>query len=235
MANVSRVLITPTLRFSYCNLLEARQVQKDGKPTGEKIFSLEGIIEPDNVKKFKAWDENANAFVDVDFAAVCAQLAREAWPGIDLKEEFRVGRNWPIHDGDKLSEKREAKKPGKAGNDVTKGMKVIKMKSKEEYPPRLWVPGQGGKGKIQLTQSLEADKGKIKNFFAAGNYGYCEITCRPSEVNDTKYITLYLNSVRYTKEGKRIGGQSMMDRFDGIQGGASEHDPTAGLDDEIPF
>jgi hypothetical protein len=50
-----------------------------------------------------------------------------------------------------------------------------------------------------------------------------------------KYVTCYINSVRFHKDGARLGGTSIMDRFEGVAGGAADHNPKSEDDDEIPF
>ena len=56
---------------------------------------------------------------------------------------------------------------------------------------------------------------------------------------DNKYVTFYVNSVVFKKDGERLGGGSHMERLLGVKGGETTYDPTEGmksnLDDEIPF
>ena len=187
------------------------------------IFALEDL---DNFNKF---NEDLEVFESVNIKDTCVELAKAEWPDIDIKSEF-TAKNWPIKDGDALAKKREAKKKN---GDHYKGLKVIRGKASKEYPPRLYYTEEG-KSKL-VARGLESDENKAKSLFTGGNYAYAEVTVKPNELNDDKYITFYLNSVKFVKTGERLGGQSMLDRFEGIMGGVSDHDPTAGMDDEIDF
>lgn len=227
MSKASRALITPTFRMSYPSLIKPRAYKN--KPNGDKNFSLEMIFAPDDLTKFKAPTDEGN-FVDVDVRQVLAEIAKEQWPGISLKDEFKQGANWPVHDGDAVSAKREA--AGKKG-DAYKGNKVIKAKASEAYPPALFY--MNGKQRVQIDRANDADLKKAESLFVGGSYAFAEVNIAANETAQGKFLSFYVNRVRFVKTGERLGQQSMMERFDGINGGQSDHDPTDGLDDEIPF
>lgn len=224
-ANVERIFVLPPFRMSYPTLITPRQYQ--GK--GDKTFSCGMIFEPDALSKVHMLDDKAeNGFSEVDLATVLVALAKEKWSGINVKEEF--AKTWPIKNGDTLAKKAEDKKKNA---DHLKGMKYLNAKSKENVRPKL-VVFEGGT-KVVLDPEVEADKKKVEKFFVAGSWAKAVVKVMPTEVNENKYLTFYLNELRYVKPGPRIGGVSIMDRFEGVTGGSSDHDPTAGLDDEIPF
>jgi len=223
------ILITSEFRMSYPeSLIHPRQY--NGK--GPYRYSVEMLYEPDALLQFKRPNSDTGEFEDVDIKKVIAEVAKAQWPGINIKEAVANGEmRWPIIKGDKKAEKREAK--GKK-SDYYKGMEVITAKTGSEFPPRLYYV-EGGKVK-QITRGMESEEAKAKQMFSGGNYGYAEVNIKAMEVDDKKHVTFYVNSVRYTREGERIGGMSMMDRFEGVQGGVSDHDPTEGADDDdIPI
>lgn len=228
-------LITPEFRLSFVNLVVPKPYMENGKPRGEPYFSLEMLFDPEDMKSFKRWDEDAQALVDVDVTRICVEAAKIAWPGINVQEEFKVGKNWPIHDGDTHADQKEA--AGKKNVDHYRGIKMIKAKTSQEIPPRLYIMENGKR--TQLAQTIEVDANRAKQLFAGGNYAYAELSCAGVVSGNNKYITFYVNSVVFTREGDRLGGSSLMDRFEGYKSQTTDYDPTDGmdgdLDDEIPF
>ena len=89
----------------------------------------------------------------------------------------------------------------------------------------------------------------------AGRYAYAELTMVPTQLSDKKYISFYMNTVKFVKSGERLGSGGVFDKFAGTLGGEEDYNPgvadpsdissggteaaasgTAGdLDDEIPF
>lgn len=225
--NAKRVLLTPVFRMSYPDLLKAKAF-KDG---GEKHFGVEMIFPADDLDSFKGANPETGELEDVDVRVVAATLAKQQWPNMKVKEAVASNElHWPILDGDAYADKKEA--AGKKA-DHYRGGKIIRAKAKEEYAPRLRF--LKGREKVTLDKSLDSDESRIKELFVGGSYAFAEVTCVAVETPQGRYITFYINSVCYVKAGPRLGSPSLMDRFDGIEGGISDHDPTAGLDDEIPF
>lgn len=228
-------LITPEFRLSFVNLVIPQPYMENGKPKGDPYFSLEMLFDPEDMKSFKRWDEDAQDLIDVDVARICVEAAKNAWPGINVQEEFTVGDNWPIHDGDAHADAKEA--AGKKNVDHYRGIKLIKAKTNQDIPPRLYIMEKGKR--VQLAQAIEADANRAKQLFAGGNYAYAELSCAGVMSGKNKYITFYVNSVVFTREGDRLGGSSLMDRFEGYKSQTTDYDPTDGmdgdLDDEIPF
>lgn len=240
MSNIQ--LITPEFRMSFPNLVVPKRYKEKGKETGEPFFNLEMLIDPQDMTKFKRWDEASQSLTDVDLSKVCVEVAKSAFPGINMKDEFKVGTNWPIHDGTALADKKEAEAAARGKNKDCghyRDLKIIKAKTKEENPPRLYIR-EGGKN-VQLAQAIEVQAAKAKQLFAGGNYAYAEISVAGTESAGRKYISFYVNSVVFTREGDRIGGSSLMDRFDGYASQTTDYDPTDGLDDlmgsddDLPF
>lgn len=222
----SKILITPEFRMSYPNLVTPRAFK--GK-SGEPVYNVEMLFPAEQLEEFKLFDEKAQEFITVDVRQVASAVAKEEWAGIDVKAEFQVGKNWPILTGDDLADKKDA--AGKSG-DAYRGMKVIRAKASNEYPPRLYCSEDGQRK--QLVRGLETDENRAKQLFVGGHYAFAEVTCKAQETPQGKFITFYINSVRFLREGERLGSPSLMDRFDGVQGGQEDYDPTAGMDDEIP-
>ena len=97
-------------------------------------------------------------------------------------------------------------------------------------PSLVDAKGSGTRRRYSYRDLLELKI--IKKLFLPGNYAMLELSIVPNEVNGKCYLTFYVNHVRFKKVGDRIGGgNSMMDRFDGIDGGEGDVDPTAGDDD----
>lgn len=218
------ILITPEFMMSYPESLIKPQ-QYNNK--GPYRYSVEMVFDPDDLASFKRPNDQGE-FEDVDIKKVLSQVAKSEWPDINVKEAVSSGDlRWPITKGDKKADKREQK--GKK-SEYYRGKEVITAKTGEEFPPRLYYV-EGGKLK-QIARGMDSEEAKARNMFRGGNFGYAEINIKAIEINEIKHIVFYVNSVRYTREGERIGGMSMMDRFEGVSGGVSDHDPTEGMDDD---
>lgn len=236
MSNDIRVqLISPLVRISRVQL-DVPRIYKDpatGKENGEPKFGLTMLLDPADIGKFRK--EVDGKLVEVNVTEVCKELAKQKWPELTLQEMFPKkpsgDSDWPIKNGDKIIEL-NAKKAKPKKLDFLAGKVQIGTSASHKVPPRLsyFDPVQGKN--VTLDRDNPEDMKKIKKLFLSGNYGFCEISIVPNEVNGKCYLTFYLNHIRYKKEGERIGGgSSMMDRFDGIDGGEGDFDPTAGDDD----
>lgn len=228
-------VLTPAFRMSFPNLIEAKVVQvKSGKP-GDPIFSMTGIFEPDDLKRFKTVDpKDPTKLIDADIQQLLLNIVKAEW-GADFKPTELMKGTWPIYSGDTYAAVQQEK--GKSG-DAYVGKKMLNMKAQQEYPPTLRAVVEG-KVKI-FNRGLQSDMALAKTLFAGGHYAMAELNLVPYKIGPKKdgsheyYVTSYMNNVRFIKEGERFGGQSMMDRFAGIDGGSSDHDPTADLANEIP-
>jgi len=233
MASGSRVLITPTFRMSFPNLLEPRPYMQNGKPKGDPTYNTEMLFEPDDLTKFRLYDEESGELAEVDIRKVLVDVAKEKWDGINVKEAVAAkDLRWPIKKGSDIHAKKL--KAGKKGTEYYEGMEVLNAKTGQDYPPTLKYKDKNTW--VTVARELDTSMSKAKGLFVGGNYGYAEVSLRAIEVDGEKHITFYLNQVRFVKQGDRIGGGgSLMDRFDGIDGGETDYDPTKDMDDEIPF
>ena len=227
--------------MSFPNVVEAKPFMVDGKPKpgSAPTFNVSGIFDIDNLKKFQAADPNdPTKLVQVDVALVCAQLAKAEWPELDIKNA--MASTWPIRSGDIYAAQQEKKKKN---GDAYKGKKIIGMKAMQEYPPTLSAVIDR-KLKV-LNRAFSDDMKLAAQLFQGGHYAVAEVNLSPTTMKKGTnqntgediveyYVTFWLNSLRLTRLGERFGGASLMTRFDGVTGGASSHDPTKSLEDEIP-
>lgn len=225
----SRTLLTPNFRMAFPGpLIEPKPYMQNGKPQGEPKYSVTGIFDPKDLDQFETLDAATDKLVKVDVKRVCFDLAKQKWPDLDIKTAMAT--TWPIIDGDAYAAKQEAK--GKSG-DAYKGKKLINMGASQEYPPTLRVVAD--KKLVILNRGIQQHMTMAKASFVGGYYACAEVNLQPVEVSGRQFVKFYLNNIRFVKEGPRLGGSSLMDRFGGTDGGVSDHNPTAGMDDEIPF
>ncbi len=254
MATGSKVptkrVLTPIGMMSHPHVITPRPYEENGVKKGEPRYQLMLVFPMADAAKFRA--ENADGqLVEVDIKKLAVQLAREHWvagtpadKGGDMtsNEAFKAAflkgdgtpaKGWPFIDGDTIAAQMEAKK--KAGFERFKGMLCINTKSYESVKPMLSYYDVSEKKTKPLHRSSDVDMKRAGDLFVGGNYAGAELSMRPSFVSGTHFISFYLNAVRFIREGEKFGGKGMMDRFDGVYGGESPHDPTKGMDDEIPF
>lgn len=233
-ASVTRVLLTCVGRMSHPHLVTPRPYMENGVQKGDPRYSTSLIIEPADLASFRVLNVEAERLDVCDFKKVVPEMFMETWPDVLTSPQKIIdaaelgGLKWPIGSGDK-----EAQKPAnKKFEEAFLGKKVIRAHSNEDYPPTLRCV-EGGK-RVTLQPEIAADAAKIKRLFKAGNYADMEVNAKTSQVDGRMYLTLYLNSICFIKPGESIGrgGVSLMDMA-GVQGGQSDHDPTAGLSDEI--
>lgn len=249
-ARPSRILITPEARLSFCNVIVAKEFKDKNKGnvgTGKFSYITDLIIKPDDIKKFRMLDTTTGNVTEVDFQIALRDLALEAWgtsinPDTSkpwtVKEMFAgvAARGWPLKNGDVIAAKAKAQTPPR-DYDQYLGMKALSIKSnvsEKTQPPIL--SQQLKDGKRTFNRTLPGDMEIAKQLFQGGNYAFAEINVVANEVSGMKYLTCYVNSLRYTREGTKFGrsGDDLMDRFGGVGGGESDHNPLEGSD-EIPF
>lgn len=222
-------LLTPVFRMSYPALIQAKEFKDRGKPTGKFSYNVEAIFEEADLANFKMFDETGKLQV-VALSTVLAQLTKTAWPDADVKALFtgQGGKGWPIKKGDAIKAQLEAK--GKKGDQYA-GKRVMSLKSNktENTRPPILSTVTGKETWKVLDRNSEADMDKARNLFVGGNYAFASLAIVADVVAGVSYLTPYLNSIRYIKEGTKFGGQNAMDRFDGISGGRADYDPTAGM------
>jgi hypothetical protein len=225
--------------MSYPNLTSPTQY----KNKGDYTFNVEMMFEADQIENFYVWNEETEALDSVDLKTVLVEISKEMWPGESPKEVFVNGKGWPLKNGDK---KAEAMAKRNKDGSVYNGKTIISAKAKLDYPPMLFYKSAGKRVQLDIDydehKPINSDDLAMANkLFQGGNYGYAEINFKAVEIDsDSKYITPYLNMVQYAKDGEKLGKGSRASRFDGIDGGSSDFDPTAHMgdsigDDEVPF
>lgn len=192
--------------MTFPNLLTAKAVTRNGKATGEAKYSANFLFKPDSP------DLNA-------IKALAAKLAKAKWPGKPLSE-----LTTPWRDGDKLAEKRKAKK-GKDDAAFNRGKIVLIARTK--YQPRLSILGASAPIDLDTPELLKLHGGK----FYSGVEVLAEVNLVPYDAveDDGKPgVTAYLQAVLSLNKGDKLtgGGRSAAETFKGYVGHASSEDPT---------
>lgn len=228
-------LITPVFRMSYPNLLKAKPYMENGVAKGAPRYSLQMVFKPEDLGKFKAWDGEKGEFVDMSLPHVLANLAKGMWPDMNVKEAVKHdGLHWPIKDALAEAERRsKGRELSEVIREAMAGNKLISTDTLETMPPHLYYSDKGQRKEI--ARGTTDGDAMIARMFTGGNYGYAEVKVKVGTAGTNKYLKLYLNSVRYVREGEKFGSEGLMARYDGVSGGEANTDPTEGMDDEIPF
>lgn len=228
--NQSYTLRTPMIRFSYPNLITPRAYQGDNGAKGKPTFNIEAILDPSDLGKFQLLDPETKQWSDCSLSDIVMRAAKDMWPDIDVKESIKHGGlSIPVADGDARNAEKERK--GKAVTEAYNGMKLFKASTNEQYPPLLVVHDNG---KMRsLDRNNDADMTVAKQRFSAGNYGLLNINVKAIETPQGKFVKCYLGSVLFAKEGESLGGVSLEDRFQGIEGGFGDFDPMADEDESL--
>lgn len=233
-AKVTARVMTPPFRMSYPTLITPKQFVRNGKPQGDPKFSVNMIFNMDQDEKFRHFPESGDPVL-VSIKKLGQELAAKKWPGKKMGELFPpkqsngIPKGWLIINGDKKAAEMEAK--GKDA-EAYKGKFVIAATSTESVPPELRY--LDGKKQITLDRTNEKDMAKAKELFVGGYYcATAVLNLMAHTVDDNNFITAYVNNLLFWKKGEKIGKGSLMDRFEGIEGGEADFDPTAGLDDEF--
>lgn len=160
-------------------------------------------------------------------------VAQAASPGIAWKS---FGK--PISTGDKLADKRKAKKGDKYSDDAEWMRGKVALTARSKFPPALSVVI----GQTSLDLDDDALKAKYKNNFFWGAEVVPEIALvwyPAKKETDAPGVTAYCQAVLATGKGTRMnGGRPAAETFSGYLGRQSSVDPTGGAgmeDDEIPF
>ena len=246
MPNPSRTILTPEGRLSFTYMISPKEFKEKGKGTGKFSYITDLLFKPEDMKKFKMLDPTSGDVSEIDFGVAISALAKEAWgttinPSTSqpwtVKEMFAgvAMKGWPIKNGDATQAAAKAK-----GKDYPQyvGMKSISIKSNVSEKTQPPILSQAlATGKRVFNRTVVGDMEIAKMLFQGGNYALAELNVVANEVGGMKYLTCYVNSLRYTREGAKFGnrGGDMMDRFGGTAGGTSDHNPTDGMEDEIPY
>jgi len=185
------------------NLFVARTFKdKKGNPVGEPKY--DGTFEID-----------ANHPDLKPLKALCVEVARAKWPGVDLST-----LQFPIQNGDKIADKQKAK--GK-DRESARGKAVLIARS--QYEPRLSVVQNG------TISDYEGDRRPLaKPFFYDGVSVLVEVNLEAYDGvgANPDGVTAYLNMVCSLNKGERIGsaGRPAAEVFKGYAGNLSTEDPT---------
>ena len=236
--NPSITVVTQPFIISYPKLMKPEPYMEDGKPKGEPQFSFEAISTPDDLAAWDILDKGKDEFIKGGIEKRCVALAREKFGSdFDVVAAVKHGDlTWPFKSGDRRADEKGAKA------EVYRGKKFWRAKALAEINGNINEPSlyeNADDGVIKLMRSTEAGKQRIGELFYGGAICTAELNAVAGETAQGKYVTFYVNSVVFEKDGERLGGGSAIERLRGVSGGESATDPTVGmketLDDEIPF
>ena len=212
-ANGSYTFRAP-VRAAFCDsLVSPKKVGKKGAEKGEPVYSLTALIAPDSP--------------DVQgLKAAMAAVAKETWPGRDLKE-----LKFPLESGDKRAKDLVA--AGKDG-ELFKGSLVLSARSGMERPPALAILTSKGIEELLGAQRDVVGKQKFYNGCYVVPSVWLKAYRKGSEggIGEFSGVKAYISSVLWVKDGERIGGASATETFRAYAGSVSNVDPG---DDETPF
>ena len=236
--NPSITVVTQPFIISYPKLLKPEPYMENGKPKGPPQFSFEAISTADDLSAWLILEKGAADFVKGGIEMRCVELAKEKF-GSDFSVKAAVAAKemtWPFKSGDQRADEKGAKA------EVYRGKKFWRSKALAEIngtPNEPALYENASDGVIKLMRSTEAGKQRIGELFYGGAICTAELNAVAGETAKGKYVTFYVNSIVFEKDGERLGGGSAIERLRGVSGGQSATDPTAGmstnLDDEIPF
>ncbi len=164
-------------------------------------------------------------------------VAQAAQPGIQWAD---FGK--PIQAGDKLADKRKAKKADKYTGDAEWMRGQVALIARSKFAPALSVFNAPGQPPTDLSD--DALKAKYKNQFFFGAEVLVEVALvwyKAVKDGDKPGVTAYCQAVLATGKGTRLSGsRPAAETFTGYLGHASTESPlggagTAEMDDEIPF
>ena len=233
--NPSVTVFTKPFIISYPELMAPKPFKEGGDPQ----YSFEALSEPDDLKVWEMLNRETGDVREDSVEKVAVGLAKERW-GDDFDVKAAVahgGLHWPFKSGDKKAEEKGAK------GEHYQGKKVWRAHAKNEIngrhnEPSLYEAASDG-SITKLLRSTEDGKRRINDLFYGGAICTAELNVVAMETPQGKYITIYMNSVVFEKDGDRLGGGSNIERHRGVHGGETNYDPTTNmspdLDDEIPF
>lgn len=193
-------LILKNVRVVFPNLLEPKPVMRNGRAVGEPVYSITLLLDQEHVDEAKP---------------IAVKVAKEKWPSRNFGEDIATGQfNWPFKDGNKV--KADAEKKGKNG-DFYADKTVLKASSK--FPPGLLD---------EKKRVVDPNVPFSKNLFYSGCYCHVEIAFNAYDgvSGGADGVKVYLQNVMKAGDGERLIGRSVQDVFAGIEGGASDEDPT---------
>lgn len=240
--NPQVTFITEPFILSYPKLLKAEPyvdpVTKKAK--GEPQYTFEAISALGALGAWDIYSRDSDDPIKGKVEARLVKLAKEKW-GDDFDVAGTVkhgGLSWPFKSGDRKADEKGSKAEHYRDTKVWRAKSMASINGSPNEPSLY----DGSNGElIKLRRSTEAGKQRIGELFYGGAICTAELNAVAGMSGDNKYVTFYVNSVVFEREGDRLGGGSRIERARGVHGGETDYDPTKGmdggeeLDDEIPF
>ncbi len=241
--NPSVTVITEPFILSYPKLLKAEPFidPNTKKPKGDPVYSFEAISALDALAAWDIYEKNADQPVKGKIEVRLVALAKEKW-GDDFDVKAAVqhgGLSWPFKSGNKKAEDKGAKAEHYRDTKFWRGKALAEINGSPNEPSLY--DGSGGGELVKLMRSTEAGKQRISELFYGGAICTAELAAVAGTSAENKYVTFYVNSIVFERDGDRLGGGSRIEQMRGVRGGESSVDPSEGmnkpndLDDEIPF
>lgn len=140
---------------------------------------------------------------------------------------------FPFKNGDKLADALLAQQKN---GDYYRGKVVIRTDSKSQPQLGVFKGGVIANGVIELNSPATISQYKSQFYSGVDAIVVINLSWYDAVGEDGKPgVKAYLNAVISTGKGEQLGRKSLSERFKGVAGVATEEDPTAGLDDEIPY
>jgi hypothetical protein len=238
--NPSVTVITEPFILSYPKLLKAEPYMENGKPKGDPVFSFEAISALDALAAWDIYSKDSDDPTKGKIEVRLVKLAKEKW-GDDFDVKAAVahgGLSWPFKSGNAKADEKGAKADHYRDTKFWRGKALAEINGSPNEPSLY--DGRNGE-LIKLRRSTEAGKQQINELFYGGAICTAELNAVAGTTGENKYVTFYVNSIVFERDGDRLGGGSKIERQRGVQGGESATDPSKGmdkpddLDDEIPF
>ncbi len=241
-SNPSVTVITEPFILSYPKLLKAEPfidpVTK--KPKGDPVYSFEAISALDTLAAWDILDKDKDDFTKGRIEVRLVALAKEKWgDDFDVKAVVAAGGlSWPFKLGNAKADEKGAKADHYRDTKFWRGKALAEINGSPNEPSLY--DGSGGE-LVKLMRSTEAGKQRISELFYGGAICTAELAAVAGTLGTNKYITFYVNSIVFERDGDRLGGGSRIERQRGVKGGTSSVDPSKGmdkaddLDDDIPF
>lgn len=222
-----RVETSVPVRAIYATFVTPKKFIENGKEVGEPRYSGTFVIPAADLKPL---------------ADRAIAVAKAKWPARELAE-----LRWPWMKAEKYAEQ-EGKKAAKKGRTAEQVAAKIK-EAKELAPAGTYVMKAGSTQDValgvlekngSLTEATAANRAIVGKKFYHGCYVFVAVNLVPfvsKKVDDPDGITAYLDGVVFAKDGPKNGNAAppLSERFKKHVGVTTQEDPTAGLDDEIPF
>ncbi len=238
--NPSVTVITEPFILSYPKLLEPVPYMENGKPTGEPMFSFEAISALDALAAWDILDKEKDKLDKGKVEVRLVALAKEKWgDDFDVKAAVQEERlSWPFKPGNKKADEKGAKADHYRETKFWRAKALAEINGSPNEPSLY--DGRGGE-LVKLLRSTKAGKQRINDLFYGGAICTAELNAVAGTSGKNKYVTFYVNSIVFERDGDRLGGASQIERLRGVKGGDTDYDPSKGmkggddLTDEIPF